>query len=271
MSIALSDAAVARDLPPSMVERMTLILDEFAGPSTRLTLEDVARRTHLPRSTAHRILEQLVRLSWLDHTSFGYSLGSRSLGLGGRDNGHCEVRSAAAGQLHELHLRTGLTVHLGVLDGPDVYVLDKLGGRAAGRLPTRVGGRLCAACSGLGKAMLAWLSPEDVHELLTPMAAGGVCHRGVQPEQLHAQFNRIRMRRGLAHDRGEAFPGLRSVAAAVRGPEGAVAAIGLIAPEGAPLERVEPLVLDAALQVSRQLFPGMATLRTRTKTLTPVV
>ena len=44
-------------LPPSMVERMTLILDSFESPSARLTLEQVARATHLPRSTAHRILD----------------------------------------------------------------------------------------------------------------------------------------------------------------------------------------------------------------------
>ena len=35
-------AAKGRDLPPSMVERMTLILDAFRGPTTRLTLEHIA-------------------------------------------------------------------------------------------------------------------------------------------------------------------------------------------------------------------------------------
>lgn len=91
MSVSVEQApqATATTLPPSMAERFTLVLDEFAGPSARLTLEDVARRTHLPRSTAHRILDQLVRLGWLEHTAVGYSLGWRALGLGGRDHGHC--------------------------------------------------------------------------------------------------------------------------------------------------------------------------------------
>src|SRR3546814_16751343 len=86
-----------RELPPSMVERMTLILDAFRGPTTRLTLEQVARATHLPRSTAHRILDQLVKLSWLEHTSFGYALGSRSLKLGDAGaRGSNDMRAAAA-------------------------------------------------------------------------------------------------------------------------------------------------------------------------------
>lgn len=261
MSIAVAEVSTPPTLPPSMVERMTLILDEFAGPSARLTLEDVARRTHLPRSTAHRILDQLVRLQWLDHTSFGYALGSRSLGLGGRDNGHCEVRSTAATHLHELLMRTGVTVHLGVLDGGEVYVLDKLGGRSAAHVPTRVGGRMSAPRSALGKAILAWMAPEEVDELLDFEG------RGIDHEEFHVELNRIRMRRGLAQERGECFVGLRSVAAAIRGPEGPVSAISLIAPLDAPLERVGPLVLEAAAQVSSELFPGLTRTRRRVAAL----
>jgi DNA-binding IclR family transcriptional regulator len=121
-----------RELPPSMVERLTLILDEFESRATRLTLEDVARRTHLPRSTAHRILDQLVQLCWLEHTAFGYRLGSRALGLGGRDNGHGEIRGAAAPLLHELQIKTGMVVHLAILDGAQVHYLDKVGGGRTG-------------------------------------------------------------------------------------------------------------------------------------------
>src|SRR5690606_30682144 len=106
-------AAARRDLPPSMVERMTLVLDVFQGRDSRHTLEDIARVTHLPRSTAHRILDQLVRLAWLDHTPFGYCLGARSLGLGGGTDDHSELRAAAAPYLHDVLLRTGAVVHLG--------------------------------------------------------------------------------------------------------------------------------------------------------------
>lgn len=95
--------APRRDVPPSMVERMTLILDAFEGRSSRLTLEEVACRTRLPRSTVHRILDQLVKLNWVDHASFGYCLGRRALGLGGGDGGHGEVRASAA-QIGRAHV-----------------------------------------------------------------------------------------------------------------------------------------------------------------------
>ncbi|GII29167.1 IclR family transcriptional regulator [Planotetraspora mira] len=246
-----------RELPLSMVERMTLIMDAFAGRSTRLTLEDVARSTHLPRSTAHRILDQLVRLDWLDHTSFGYSLGRRALGLGGRNGSHGEIREAAAPLLHNLQIKTGMVVHLAVLDGSDVFYLDKVGGRFALSVPSRVGGRAPAHSTALGKAILAWLEPEQVEALvgrsisrLTSRTIGDI-------GTLHQELNRIRQRRGLAFERGECFPNIACVAAAIRGHEGPVASISLVGDARMPLEKVAPLVVDAARQASLAFFPDL--------------
>ncbi|MBG0822573.1 IclR family transcriptional regulator [Planomonospora sp. ID91781] len=237
-----------------MVERMTLIMDAFTGRSTRLTLEDVARRTHLPRSTAHRILDQLVRLGWIEHTSSGYGLGPRALGLGGGD-GHGEVREAAAPLLHDLQLRTGLVVHLAVLDGAEVFYLDKVGGRFAASVPSRVGGRAPAHSTALGKAMLAWLEPEEVDVRIG--AIGRLTGRTIgEIGILHQELNRVRQRRGLAFERGECFPDIACTAAAIRGPEGPVAAISLVGDARTPLEKVAPLVACAARQVSEALFPA---------------
>ncbi|MBD2894490.1 IclR family transcriptional regulator [Actinomadura nitritigenes] len=251
-------APTRRDAPPSMIERMTLILDAFNGPSARLTLEDVARRTGLPRSTAHRILDQLVRQRWLAHHSFGYGLGQRALGLGGQDGGHGKIREAAAPYLHELQVTTGLVAHLAVLDGAEVFYLDKLGGRLAASVPSRVGGRAPAHSTALGKAMLAWLEPEQVDALLgtgiTRLTSRTIGELGT----LHQELHRVRQRRGLAFERGESFPGIACVAVAIRGADGPVAGISLVGDIHTPLENVAPLVVTAARETSQVLFPGSA-------------
>lgn len=242
-----------RDLPPSMVERMTLILDTFDRPHARLTLEDVARRTRLPRSTTHRILDQLVRLDWLEHTPFGYLLGSRALGLGGGQNGNETIREVAAGRLHELHLRTGLVVHLAVLDDADAYYLDKIGGRSALAIPSRVGGRVPAHKCAVGKAMLAWLDPERVERLV----GAAVCRDESRPSGvLHQELAKVRARGGLAFERCESYADIACVGAAIRGPEGPAAAISLVGNANTPLERGAPLVLAAVRQISAELWPG---------------
>ncbi len=258
MSAAVGLEKQRPELPASMVERMTRILEVFEGPSTCATLEHICRSTHLPRSTAHRILDQLVRLNWLDHGSAGYRLGRRSLQLsGGGTQAHTDVRGAAAPYLHQLSVRTGAVVHLAVLHGDQISYLDKLGGRFAVAVPSRVGGTQPAHCTALGKAMLAWHDPDAVDELFgerlsarTPASIGN-------RNQLHAELHRIRQRGGLAFERGEAFSDLACAAAAVHGPEGPVAAISAVAPAGSTIERVAPLVVAAARATTRELYPDL--------------
>jgi DNA-binding IclR family transcriptional regulator len=257
--VELDAPAATRQLPPSMVERVTLIMDAFERRTTTLTLEQVTARTMLPRSTAHRILDQLVQVAWLEHTSYGYALGPRALGFGGQDGSHGEIRAAAAPVLQELFLRTGLVVHLAVLEDAQIRYLDKLGGQLAAMLPSRVGGRAPAHTTAIGKAMLAWVDPERVDKL-----SGGRLVRRTERSigdltVLHQELGRIRTRNGLAYESGESVRGIACVAAAIRGHRGAVAAISLCGEaRNTQLERVAPLVLDGAREVSRELFPDLA-------------
>lgn len=264
MSVAVPEsAAAARQLPPSMIERMTLILDAFDGPSARLTLEEISRVTHLPRSTAHRIIDQLVQSTWLEHSSCGYALGRRAIALGGGERVHAELRAAAAPVLVDLMLSTGLVVHLGVLAGGDVLYLDKLGGRATAAVPSRVGGTMPAYTTALGKAMLAWVEPEEVDELVGRRLSRRTPNTVASLDALHGELHRIRGRGGLAIERGENHPDIGCVAAAIRGPEGPLGAISLVGQAGTALERVAPLVVNAARSVSVELFGGLQPARRR--------
>jgi DNA-binding IclR family transcriptional regulator len=259
-----------REVPPSMVERMTLILDAFDGRAARLTLEEVACRSRLPRSTVHRILDSLVKLNWIEHATFGYRLGRRALGAGG-DNGQSEIREAAAPLLHDLHMQTGMVVHLSVLDAHEMVCLDKVGGRMASTIPSRVGGRTPAHTTAGGKAFLAWLDPEQVDALCggrlvrtTPNTITGLA-------TLHLELNRIRQRRGLAFEREESSRSVACVGAAIRGPEGPVASLSISGDvRTAPLERVAPLVVDAAQQIGRTLYPELGAARRPVRPAAPV-
>lgn len=258
-SVLVEQSAPSRELPPSMVERMTLILDAFQGPTTRLTLEQVARFTHLPRSTAHRILDQLVKLAWLEHSPFGYALGSRSLKLGDAgDRVSSDLRAEAAPMLHDLMVRTGLVVHLAVLDDGEVSYLDKMGGRFAGAVPSRVGGRAPAHSTALGKAMLAWLEPETIDEIVGDALDRSTRRTIGDLATLHQELHRIRGRGGLAFERGECFADISCVAAAVRGVDGPIGAISLVGDAKAPLEKVAPLVAHAARTITHALSPELA-------------
>lgn len=242
--------------PVSMIERMTLVLEAFPDWPTRLGLEDVARATQLPRSTAHRILDQLVRLNWLERSHAGYGLGRRALHLGGAADEITALRSAAAPLLHSLMLRTGLTVHLAILDEGSVLYLDKLGSHCATAVPSRVGGRAPAHCTALGKAMLAWLPPEEVDQRVGRAAPEKAGWTARDLDRLHVDLNRIRVRQGLAIERGECFEELSCVSAAIRAAAAPIAAISVTGDTSRRPERAAPLVLSAARQISVDLSSG---------------
>ncbi|MEV3964197.1 IclR family transcriptional regulator [Nocardia sp. NPDC050193] len=241
-------------LPPSMIERVTLIMDSFERAHTRRTLEQISNRTGLPRSTAYRILEQLVKLRWLERTAMGYRLGARSLNLGGRELGHNALRSVSAPVLLDLAMRTELVVHLAVLDGRSVYLLDKVGWRSAPAVPSRVGSRLPVHCTALGKAMLAWSEPASIEDEFatgvvrrTPRSIGDL---GV----LYRQLDRVRRENGIAIERGECYPGIGCMSLAVLGASGPIAAISVVSGADSSLEHVTPLLIGAVRAVSEGLF-----------------
>ena len=146
--------------PTAGLDRAALLLDAFDGPG-RLTLAQIVRRTGLPRSSAHRMLERLVQLRWLRREGRDYELGMRLFELGSLAVHQDRLHRAALPFLHELHRLTGHAVHLAVLEGIDVVYLEKSAGRFGVGLPSRVGGRQPAHCTSVGKVLLAH-SPESV-------------------------------------------------------------------------------------------------------------
>lgn len=241
----------------SMLSRMSSILDAFVDRGDRLRLDEIATATGLPRSTCHRILEQLVRLSWLQHSQDGYALGRRALQLGGSVGGHDDLRAAAAPLLQQLQTQTGLLVQLSVLDFAEVVYLDALGPGQLLPAAPRVGGRAPAYAVASGKAMLAWLSPEEADTLLEDNLRPRTRTTITDLSVMHVELRRIRSRHGIAFELDEYVQGVASVGAAVRGPEGVVAGVALsgLTSKGS-LERFAPLVLDVARRIGQRLFPA---------------
>lgn len=196
--------------PVAVLDRVSVLLDAF-NDRERLTLSELSRRTGFPRSSTHRMLVQLVRLHWIRRCGHAYELGMKMFELGSLALHHDGLHRAALPVMHQLHAATGLTVHLGVLDGPDVLYLERIGNRFAMTLPTRVGGRRPAAFTALGKAMLATTCADPD---LAATAPASTTNSISDPDVLRREFSSIR-ERSVAFDRQEAVLGASCVAAAI--------------------------------------------------------
>lgn len=239
--------------PNAVLDRVSLVLDAFDGPG-RLTLAQIVRRTGVPRSSAHRMLERLVALKWLRREGRDYELGTRLMELGSIAVHQDRLHRAAMPYLHELHRATGLVVHLAILDGPDVFYLEKIGGALAASVPTRVGGRQPAHCTGVGKAILA-------HSAATPSISGPLTRRTrysiATTTQLGSELAKVRAH-GIAYEREESLPGFGCVAAPIGEIGAAVAAVSVCGPAERMAfdHRLAAPVRMTALAVWRNLDDG---------------
>lgn len=247
-----ADGGAAADAAVSMVARVALIMNAFDEPGASLRLDQVVARTGLPRSSVHRILKQLHEAGLLQHRSDGYRVAASPLPVTQLD--HSQLRGVASRIIERLHADTGLVVQLGVLLGGDVIYLDKLAGRHAAAVPTRVAGHTPAHASALGKAMLAQLPAEEVDAIVGPRLAKRTPATIADLATLHRELARIRSRHGLAYDNGELATGLASVAAPIRGADGELAGLSLTgAVPMHRLQRTAPFVMRAAGVISAQL------------------
>lgn len=238
--------------PSAVIDRVSLVLDAFEG-SGQLTLAQIVRRTGLPRSSAHRLLESLVKLRWLRRTGRDYELGMRLVELGSLAVHQDRLHRAAGPLLHELHRATGLVVHLAVLDGADVVYMDKVGDRMVAAIPSRVGGRQPAQCSAVGKAILAY----NENHMQVDLAARKTRYSISTVGQLNAELAKVRSR-GVAFDREEAVPGFGCVAAPIGGPGAAVAAVSVCGPMNRMMfdQRLVAPVRMAAMCIWRNVEGG---------------
>jgi DNA-binding IclR family transcriptional regulator len=226
-----SAQAVEPATPTAVIDRVSLVLDAFEGPG-RLTLAQIVRRTGLPRSSAHRMLDRLVQLRWLRRSGRDYELGMRLVELGSLAVHQDRLVRAAAPLLGELHRATGLVVHLAVLDGPDVVYLEKVGDRMIAAIPTRVGGRQPAHCTAVGKAILAYRDEDAAVDLQARKTKYSIA----SSSQLAVELAKVRAH-GIAFEREESLLGFGCVAAPIGATGEATEAIAAVSVCG-PMNRM---------------------------------
>ncbi|NTZ59263.1 IclR family transcriptional regulator [Agrobacterium tumefaciens] len=234
-----------------------LELNALAEKPMRFT--DVVEACGQPRGTVHRQLAHLVAEGLVDHVADQtYVVGLRLLQLAAKAWSSNDLRSVAAPHLAALQEATQESVHLAVLNGGQVTYLDKMEGKHTLRMHSQVGKTSPAYCTGVGKAALSMLSPDD----LAALAAELDFHRFTQntivtPQMLGQDVAAIRSN-GYGFDLQEHEIGIHCVAAPVMAPgRNFLAAISVTGPayrvDVEQLRKWGPLVRETADQISAEL------------------
>jgi DNA-binding IclR family transcriptional regulator len=268
---------VAVDTPRrNRVQSLDRALDvlEALATARELGVSEIAARTGLVVSTAHRLLATLAERGYVGQNpaSGRYTLGFKVLELvGGLEARTSALRTAAHPHLERIQQATGETANLVILEADRVVYVDQVEGSHSIRMFTELGSSVLAHSTGSGKAILAF-RPADALARLYP--------RDREPfERLTARtittlaglrddFVLIR-RRGYALDNEEHEEGVSCVATPIFDASAlACAAISISAPTArivhAGTGELGRLLADHAAAISAALGYDAAPQRART-------
>jgi DNA-binding IclR family transcriptional regulator len=245
-------------VPNSVLGRAFTLLTAFRPGDTELSLAELCRRTGIAKPTAHRLLGELAHWDIVERTpGGGLRLGMRLFELGQLAPRQRGLREAAAPFLADLFEATRETVHLAVLDGIEVVYLQKLETKSGPRVGSRIGGRMPAYCTGVGKAMLAFAPRAEQERVLAAGLPRRTPRTVVAPGLLNRELAGIRAL-GVAEEHEESTVGIACVAAPVLAGDGtAVAAISITGwANRLDTGRLATAVRTAALGLARTLRGG---------------
>ena len=199
------------------VDRALNMLELVALSEQGLTLSDVSRKLDIPRSSAHYLIHSLVMRGYLERNPCGrgYTLGLRAANFARLPSAKLLLKEFCSPFLQLLAKEVGLTAQVGVLDGAEALVIDRVQAADDIRLDSWVGRHFDLHCTALGKALIAHSPPEEVEKLFEGRKLPRHNHRTLHSlSGVWAQLAEVR-ERGYAVDDEEHELGVRCVAAPV--------------------------------------------------------
>src|SRR3712207_4810498 len=183
-----------------------------------------------------------------------YRVGLRAWELGALAPRGLGLREAALPFMEDLYEVTHENVQLAVRDGTDVVFVERIAGRSAVGVLTRVGGRFALPPTGVGLVLLAHAPLEVQEEVLAHPLVGYTRHTITDPGQLRRVLAEVR-RSGVAISDRQVTGDAVSVAAPVEVRGSVVAALSIVVRGSSPsaVRPYNPGVRAAARGIGRTL------------------
>ncbi|MCW2985820.1 MAG: putative transcriptional regulator [Conexibacter sp.] len=211
----------------STIKKIGPVLDLFTAEKAQWRMTDIARALDMPKSSAHTLVTTLAEVGLLSVGPDGqYRLGWNLLSLSERMRAGVEFRQHALPHMQHLSRELNETVLLAVLDRSDVVYIERVEGthpmvRLAG---VRVGARLRAHVTGVGKVLLANRAPAEVRALLETSGMKPMTKRSITSiSEFEKSLVTVRAQ-GVAFDLCEVVPDVACIAAPITDRYGTVIA-----------------------------------------------
>lgn len=193
------------------------LLDQVAAIGHPVRFSELLADSEHPKATLYRLLQTLTSQGMLSYDPDRqlYSLGVRLVKLAHAAWRQSSLAPIARPFLDELSNKLGETVHLAQLDHGQVLYLDKRNPAKPLMMFSDAGKIGPGYCTGVGKAMLAFLEDSTREQCIKQQAYHRyTAHTLTSAEALRTELDEIRIQ-GIAFDREEHEPNIICIAAPI--------------------------------------------------------
>lgn len=236
------------------------LLEVLADTGRAMGVSELSRALSLDKSTVYRLLATLRSRGYVeqDPETRKYTIGPRMIAVSSRILGNNDVYLQARPVMKKLLQETRETVHLAMLmEDQVVYIAQEISPEVVS-VNTEIGQREPVYCTAVGKALVAFLPDEELEAVIRRLDFQPYTPRTItDPDRFRAHCQQIRAQ-GYAVDDEELYPGVRCVAAPIRGYDGSVlASLGISGPttrlQSEIISRLGRIVMKYAQEVSGRL------------------
>ncbi|MDI6602047.1 MAG: IclR family transcriptional regulator [Thermoanaerobacteraceae bacterium] len=196
------------------------------------SVTNISRDLDINKTTIFRILQVLSDHGYIKHTSDGrYTIDWRLSQLGGMALNKVSLIKTVRPYLEELSKELKETVNLAVLHDGEVIYIDKIESPNFLRTDLKIGTRVPATNSGLGKAILSTFSEDELNSFLDRYPLRRYTEHSITDKNTFIKDMRITRERGFSIDNEELIPGVRCIGSPIKDwQKKGVAAISIATP-----------------------------------------
>ena len=208
----------------STIQRALDILNLFKDHKT-LSFTEIQKLLRYNKTTLFRVLSVLQHNRYLTkNEDGGYQLGLNIFILGNRMSAEYQLKKIAAPFMKKLAEETDLTVHLGILEGTNVVIIEKAEPNRMIQMVSRIGSSVPAHCTGQGKTLLAFSPKATVEKVINSQGLTRYTPQTITTaNHLFEELANIR-RLGYAVDNSEHEKDIRCVAVPILNETGKIEA-----------------------------------------------
>ncbi|MDR0621961.1 MAG: IclR family transcriptional regulator [Deltaproteobacteria bacterium] len=240
------------------VQRAMAILEHLGGEGHNTGITSVAQNVGLHKSTCFGLIHTLQQMGYAVQDEQGrYSLGLKAFELGSMYLNCLDFRAVAAPFLKDLAEKSKETVHLVLREGTHAVYIDKIEGPRSMNISSRIGQEVSFYCSGVGKAILAYMTKEEQEIIMGRPMIRHTKYTITTPEKLRKCIEKIRQN-GYSYDDQEIEIGLCCLAVPLFGFDGKV--VGGLSISGPDIrltkkrkKELMPELINAMTRISQRL------------------